>query len=301
MREKAVVAIVKGGLGNQLFIYAAARALALRSGRRLYLDIVRGYTTDDYGRSYRLDRFPIAASVMPEAWRVAPDLRDWRHRVTRALNKMLPLQWCSYLAERRDTTVATLGVVGSRRARVTMNGYWQNEVYFVDAAVQLRRELSVPAPSAGTLRKRGGVLAAEESVFLHVRRVRYSPVLDASYYQQAIDQACSALGNPVFVVFGDDLEWVRASLDFRGRLVEFQAYDGGDEFTDLWLMTKCRHAIIANSSFSWWAAWLGGDVSADRMVWAPVRTGLPLVNADGWQLIEAGLTEMSKRVVQDAG
>jgi hypothetical protein len=55
----AVIAIVKGGLGNQLFIYAAARALALRTGRTLHLDTTRGYTNDDYGRSYRLNRFPI--------------------------------------------------------------------------------------------------------------------------------------------------------------------------------------------------------------------------------------------------
>ncbi len=301
MREKALVAIVKGGLGNQLFIYAAARALALRRGRRLYLDILRGYTADDYGRSYRLDRFPIAASVMPEAWRVAPDLRDWRHRVTRALNKMLPLQWRSYLGERRGTTMADLGVVGRRRALITLNGYWQNEAYFADAALHLRRELNVPAPAAESLRKRGEALAEAGSVFLHVRRIRYSPVLDAGYYQQAIDQACSALRNPMFVVFGDDLEWVRASLDFRGRVVEFQAYDGGDEFTDLWLMTKCRHAIIANSSFSWWAAWLGGEASAHRLVWAPMRTGLPLVNGGGWRLLETDLTEMSRRGAQDAG
>lgn len=294
MREKALVAIVKGGLGNQLFIYAAARALALRSGRRLYLDVLRGYTADDYGRSYRLDRFPIAASVMPEAWRVAPDLRDWRHRVTRALNKMLPLPWRSYVAERRGTTVAGFGVAGRYRERLTLNGYWQDEAYFSDAALHLRRELNVPEPVTEPLRRRGAALAAAESVFLHVRRVRYSPVLDAGYYQQAIDRACLALRNPAFFVFGDDLEWVRASLDFRGRVVEFQAYEGGDEFADLWLMTKCRHAIVANSSFSWWAAWLGGEVSGRRLVWAPERTGLPLKNSVKWELVPAGLEEASK-------
>ena len=90
---------MKGGLGNQLFIYAAARALALRTGRRLYLDIWRGYTADTYGRSYRLDRFPIQAQVMPEAWRVATMLRHLRHKLIRVQNKLLQRNHRGYLSE----------------------------------------------------------------------------------------------------------------------------------------------------------------------------------------------------------
>ena len=87
---KAVITIIKGGLGNQLFIYAAARALALRTGRTLYLDTRRGYSGDSYERSYRLNQFPIVAESMPEQWRIAPHLKHPRHKLIRAVSKLLP-------------------------------------------------------------------------------------------------------------------------------------------------------------------------------------------------------------------
>lgn len=287
MHGTAIIAIIKGGLGNQLFIYAAARALALRTGRELYLDRVRGYTADSYERSYRLDRFPIQARNLPETWRIAPDLRHLRHKVIRAFNKALPQRWRSYIAERAGTKPADLLHFHSRRRRVTLLGYWQNQAYFVDHAQRIRAELTPPVPADPVLRERGAVLAGCDSVFLHVRRKRYSILLDEAYYQRAIECARREIVNPVFVLFGDDLDWARASLDFGSSRVECQAYDQADELTDLWLMARCRHAIIANSSFSWWGAWLGGPASATRKIWAPVPGGMPLVNAPDWTGIPA--------------
>lgn len=279
-QERSLVAIVRGGLGNQLFIYAMARAMALRTGRTLYLDTVRGYQADDFGRSYRLDRFPVAAAVMPEAMRIAPTLKHPRHKFIRAINKVLPPAWRSYLAERADTPAEFVRKFSSQRRNVTLLGYWQDEAFFADAATVLRTELAPPRPVHAQAIARGETFATHESVFLHVRRTRYSPLLGAGYYQNAIDQACAALANPLFVVFGDDLAWAKSTLDFRDADAEFQTYAETDELTDLWLMTQCRHAIVANSSFSWWAAWLGR--ASNRKTWAPANTGLPLVMPPAW-------------------
>lgn len=287
MTDRVLIAIVKGGLGNQLFIYATARALALKTGRILYLDAVRGYVADDFGRSYRLNRFGIDAALMPESWRVAPNLRHPRAKLIRALNKFLPKKWRFYVAERSDTRPGELLKHGCKAKRVTLLGYWQDEAYFTDCASRLREELCPPMPDSSAVRARGERFRGIESVFLHVRRHRYSPLLDVGYYQKAVDKACAELLSPVFVIFGDDIEWVVNNVDFRGASYEPQDYDSGDELTDLWLMTRCRHAIIANSSFSWWAAWLGGAAGSERRVWAPSRSGLPLKRAEGWEPVEA--------------
>lgn len=292
--SSAVIAIVKGGLGNQLFIYAAARALALRTGRSLYLDARRGYTHDDYGRSYRLNRFPLQAMPMPEAWRIAPTLKHPRHKIIRAVSKLLPRNSRSYIAERHNLPPTQLTELEPHPARITLLGYWQDEAYFADHADTIRGELSPPAPPDPQNLALGEKLVACESVFLHFRRVRYEHLLGRDYYQAAIDAVVAKLTHPRFVLFGDDLDWPRQNLDFRGANVESVPHNSADELADLWLMSRCRHAIVANSSFSWWGAWLG-DAAAGRLVFVPAQVGWSLAMPERWQRIpnqiKPGVTE----------
>jgi hypothetical protein len=283
--ERAVIAIVKGGLGNQLFIYAAARALALRSRRDLYLDIRRGYIADAYERSYRLDRFPIRAHEMPEAWMVAPSLRHFRHKCVRTMNNLFPRDHRSYLAENFDLGSGQLTSLNPSGDRVTLNGYWQSEGFFIGESKIIREELSPLAPGDEFNRRLGAEWAAQDSVFLHVRRVRYRKLLDRKYYQDAINSACLEAGAERFLVFGDDTPWALDVLDFNGRPAEAITHNCGDELADFWLMSRCRHAIVANSSFSWWAAWLGGEPSKLRHVWFPEHTGLRIQPANGWHIL----------------
>jgi hypothetical protein len=279
--SSAIIAIVKGGLGNQLFIYAAARALALRTGRTLYLDSTRGYTKDDYGRSYRLDRFAIKAEPMPEDWRIAPTLKHPRHKIIRALNNLLPRDQRTYFAERHNTSPAQLTALNPRREQITLLGYWQNEAYFADYATTIRTELAPPQPADEKNRALGEKFAANESVFVHFRRVRYWNLLGADYYQAAIDAALARLSHPHFVLFGDDLNWPQQNLDFRGASVELITHNTNDELADLWLMSRCRHAVVANSSFSWWGAWLGDKVP-DRLIFAPTHVGWEVCMPASW-------------------
>ena len=287
--SKAVIAIVKGGLGNQLFIYATARALALRTQRHLYLDTKRGYVADAYGRSYRLDRFPIQAESMPESWRVAPNLKHPWHKLVRAFNKLLPRGVRNYYAERSDWSAAQLVQLRPSRNRITLLGYWQDEGYFSDQATAIRAELSPPVPVDARNQELGCRLAASASVFIHFRRVRYPNLLGRDYYQQAIDRVRHEIGPVNFVLFGDDLAWPRSNLDFGDSPVEAVEHNSADELADLWLMTRCRHAIIANSSFSWWAAWLGGPASSGRLILSPAENGVRLLAASGWQRVSCRL------------
>ncbi len=281
---RAIIAVVKGGLGNQLFIYATARAFALRTGRTLYLDNRRGYTNDTYGRSYRLNRLPIKAGVMPESWRVAPTLKHPRHKILRFMSKFLPRDQRTYIAEDRHLPTVQLTALESRRARITLLGYWQNEEYFADYADLVRHELTPPAPVDDRNRELALEMEKGESVFLHVRRVRYTPILSSAYYQAAIDAVRRDRKNVRFYLLGDDLAWPRVNLNFGDSEVRVIDHNSADEFTDLWLMTRCRHAIVANSSFSWWGAWLG-DGRPERRVFAPEAPGLPLVMPGRWTQI----------------
>ena len=150
-------------------------------------------------------------------------------------------------------------------------------------------------PDDQGLLRRGDELANRNSVFVHIRRNNYTPLLDVQYYQNAITAALCEIESPSFVLFGDDIQWALSSLDFGSAPVESQSYDQTDELVDLWLMSRCRHAIIANSTFSWWGAWLGSQVGTNRMVWAPASTGLPLVNAPSWVGIPAQLAHLAGR------
>lgn len=282
---KAVISIIKGGLGNQLFIYSAGRAFALRTNREFYLDDRRGYTHDNYGRDYRLNRLPIHAPTMPEEWRVAPTLKHLRHKVVRAVNKFLPMDWRSYLAQRSDLNSRQLTDRKPCRERVTLNGYWQDEEYFRDFADVIRRELQPPTPTDARNLGFGGELVAENSVFIHARRVRYPVLLPVEYYRKAIVGIREKVNDPSFVVFSDDPAWARENLDLAGDKVRWVEHNAEDEFADLWLMTRCRHAIIANSSFSWWGAWLGGDPVNERIIYSPDHSDWMIRPANGWQII----------------
>lgn len=273
--SQSVVAIIKGGLGNQLFSYAAARAYAERSSRELYLDDDSGFLRDGYGRSFRLNHFPITGKPAPARLRLG-DPKGFHHKWTRNWNKCLPSTRRSYVRETPELGADQLLDFESSAPAIHLNGYWQSEDYFNDQAEIIRRELTPPIHSA----KLEDELAQSPSVFVHVRRVRYSPALPRDYYSSSIAHMAEKLGNPAFEVFGDDLDWARTEIDFGEHPVRFHDSDDHDELRDYRLMSVCRHAIVANSSFSWWAAWIRHD--GQKIVCTPENPGWAVRPAAGW-------------------
>lgn len=284
--SKVISCVIKGGLGNQLFTYSAGFACARRTGRDYYVDWKRGFSHDTYGRSYRLKNFPISAEVMPEAWRVAPTLKHFRHKFVRALNKLKARNRRTYIAQRWDAGPEQLLELRPEKKRVLLNGYWADEAYFKDCAEAIRQELTPPVPEDTRNRELGANLASDpNTVFVHARRVRYPVLLPVDYYDEAIRRVREVVPKPRFVVFSDDMEWAQAHINFGEDSVEWVAHNSTDELADFWLMTCCRHAVTANSSFSWWGAWLGGPLSTGRIVCAPYNKEWILDPAEGWQSI----------------
>ena len=267
-----ITSILRGQLGNRMFQYAMGRALALRLGTTLSLDIftclrtwnwlnpdatqfprfnikarlrkshVRKIRLLRYPRDQRLGRYVEAVygprAIREPAWGFWPELCD------------LPDGSCIY-------------------------GYFQSHRYFEDVAAAIRDELTPKAPVGND-----EVAAAEQrieqtnSVAVHVRRGDYltTPLLNVCtglYYADAHRLACERLDDPRFFVFSNDLPWCRANLDLPDCEYVDLSTSRDDPTVDLRLMALCRHQIISNSTFSWWAAWLNRH--EQKLVVAPHR------------------------------
>jgi hypothetical protein len=276
---KIVVARLIGGLGNQMFQYAAGRALALRCGAALKLDL-SGFAVYPK-RHYELDDFPICAAPASDADRAAFGLRaagvlaDLGRRVRRLLRIDMGPAGSPIYSERHfhfDAQVRNL------TPPVYLDGYWQSEKYFADCAEMLRQEFTPRVPLDAENAAMAARIAAVNAVSLHVRRGDYVSELDVSryhgicppdYYRSAVDYIAQRVPGIHLFVFSDDQHWVRENLrfDLPTTLVAANSPDRG--FRDMQLMARCRHHIVANSSFSWWGAWL--NPSPAKIVIAPSR------------------------------
>ena len=150
---------------------------------------------------------------------------------------------------------------------ICLHGYFQSEKYFKEHESEIRTMFKADQKTEEYLQsKYGEVLSKDNTVSLHVRRGDYigkeqfHPIVDKSYYEQAIEKHSGA----TFLVFSDDISWCKDNLP-EGP--EYVFVEGNKDYEDLYLMSKCAHNIIANSSFSWWGAWL--NENKDKQVTAP--------------------------------
>ncbi len=260
--------MVGGGVGNQLFQYAAARALALRRGVPLMID-TRRYRTGRWP-IYGLGAFAIEA-LPPDATLPREDRKAWRQVLNRVIGPGGQFTVFREAAFAFDRTVLSLP------DWTYLYGNFQSVRYFADQEATLRRDLVFVAPMRDASRAIADEIAATTAVSLHIRRGDYvtdpranrvHEILDLDFYRRAAGLIAQQSGaTPTFFVFSDDREWIADNLrlDFPLRLITHN--DPSSAAEDLRLMAACRHHIIANSSFSWWGAWL--NPSPDKIVVAP--------------------------------
>ena len=247
-----IIIKIKGGLGNQLFQYATGRAVALHHKLPLKLDLTI-FKTYKLHR-YLLDQFAIQADIATENEIIK--LKGGNNVILSALRKTGFIKRKSYIKEKRSSH---FDASVFKNNLVYLDGYWQNELYFKDI-----RELLLPELTSSSSISDLGCAYLESiknsnSVSLHVRRGNYLKtkninVLDIDYYMKAADYIRKNVAKPTFYVFSDDLEWCNNSLGFLEDCIYVDRTQ--TDVDDLKLMSFCRHNIIANSSFSWWGAWL---------------------------------------------
>jgi hypothetical protein len=248
LAASGVTSYLTGGCANQIFQYATGLALARRLGVDLKLDIswYETATPSQPSRMYSLGLFKgVDAQVV--------------HRLGGQIIYEEEFSYNPALFENAPR-------------KCSLIGYWQCEKYFFRLRDELRERLLPrdPLPARSVATERAILDAGERSVFVHVRRTDYvgNPyhmVLPMEYYREAAALIAAKVPDPIFFVFSDDPEWCEANfkLPYRttiarnfSRTVESHL---GREDADLYLMRRCGHAIVANSSYSWWGAWLGAD------------------------------------------
>lgn len=249
-----------GGIGNQMFQYAAAKSLASRLSMEQTL-----YFEDHYDLANR----NFALSVFNISCRQASDkeLNEYlpSRGVKRRLKKLLGINYTGKLYREQHMFLLDKGFFNIDK-EVFFSGFWQNYRYFKDVEEELREDFRfVTSPSGLNETTINKIQSTDTSVSVHVRRTDYiNPKsglypLPLSYYERAIKKLESDLGkSPHYFFFSDDPEWVRETfgsmMGDRFSLIEHN--DGQHGHEDLRLMSTCNHHIIANSSFSWWGAWL---------------------------------------------
>ena len=272
---KKLICRIKGGLGNQLYCYAAARRLAIKNGVELVIDNVTGFSRDkEYSRPYRLDRFAIPCrTAMHIEWYWPFD--RYRRAVAKMFARISPFHLRRYIEQETPDFDQRLLELTLSHNFTTIDGLWQSESYFKDISETLRSELVVTPPHD----KRN--LAAKEwivnnrAIAIHVRwfgGINSATNVPVAYYKQAIEYFNQEITNSHFALFSDNPADALIALDLvpdNVLLVDWNNSEGG-EVDDLWLMTHCQHFIIANSTFSWWGAWLGAK-NADSLVCFPRR------------------------------
>jgi hypothetical protein len=268
---------MQGGLGNQLFQYAAGRAVSARLGSKLLLDLTwhrrlpRGATP----RAFELGCYPIAATCLD------PDdeqsLRFWSvERLGCVVQVDGRLRWARSFRERGLRHDPRMARLGDDRM---LEGYWQSPQYFTDVAEALRRELRPIIAMDAEDARVAGLIASDphQAVAVHVRRGDYLSGVHAEhhglcgleYYQRAFVHMRASMQSPRLFVFSDDPDWVALHASVFGDAF-LVAHNGPlTAYQDLRLMSLCRAHVIANSSFSWWGAWLSDHES--KLVIAPAK------------------------------
>jgi len=278
---KKVLVRIKGGLGNQLFCYAAARRLALVNDAELVIDDVTGFVRDRrYRRRYMLDRFRIPARKATPAERLEPFER-YRRGVAKFLARRRPFHLRRYVEPEGvdfDPRLLSLKVEDT----VYLDGYWQSEGYFKDVEPVIRKDLRIVPPQDDRNREMAQRIAECNAVAVHVRWFESPKATDGqhnvgpSYYAAGIREICEKVRDPHFFIFSDGPEAAMQVLRMAYGAATCIGHNRGDEnaYADLWLMSQCRHFIIANSTFSWWGAWLSPH--SEKVVVAPgiVQSGI---------------------------
>jgi hypothetical protein len=273
-----IIIQLMGGLGNQMFQYALGRRLSIFHNVPMKLDIsyfetqlIR--TPLDTPRNYCLGDFKIkgeVASIREVNQYLSSFSGVIKGRSYRLMQRLLPLSFRRYYAQRRigfDPTVFKLG------KELYLSGFWQSWKYFTDIQETIQSDFSLKMDFSLACLKCKQEIIKTNSVGIHFRRgdyvsnpitQKYHGVCSLEYYYQAAALIATKINDPFFYIFSDDPVWVENNfhIEYPHKIVRQL-----NDIEDFHLLSSCKHFIIANSSFSWWAAWLA--TNPEKIVISP--------------------------------
>lgn len=257
-----IIVGLSGGLGNQMFQYAMGRSLSLRLSAPLFLDLSWFEGVAD--RKFALRPFSIQAALIPADGKVVYCSGKWK-KVAQKLAR-------HFLVRRLDAKVfrerffhfdpTALDITES----VYLDGYWQSEKYFSIYRDVIADDFSLKSAMTRQSNEMLKQISESNAICLHIRRGDYLSSASASavhglcpldYYRTALKYIIKGVIDPRCYVFSDDPEWTHANLDCLSLPMTIVDFNGPElAHEDLVLMSACKHFVIANSSLSWWGAWL---------------------------------------------
>lgn len=269
MGGKTKIVRFLGGLGNQMFQYAFLLSLKQHFAK-VKADLT-GFETYELHQGFELKKvFDIdlepASSLELRVY--SSESRDW---LTRKLRRIYGTKHAEYHERQEFSYDPTVYEDPSPR---WFWGYWQHHAYIQMQEGNLRRAFQFKEALDGKNQSLVQTMALNNTVSVHVRRGDYlghsilGGICDFNYYQQAIACLKEKIESPLFVFFSNDMEWCRANFSMKNALyVDWNK--GNNSYKDMQMMSCCKHHIIANSSFSWWGAWL--NPSRDKIVVSPKK------------------------------
>ena len=263
-----IISHFSGGLGNQMFQYAFGRATAKRLGTQLLIDSTDSTLSIHNGfelaRIFNIQATEVTKEDMQEV------LGIFRYGLVRKALKVTGLRKLLKSTYIEEPCFHFEPEMLSIPDNSFIKGYWQSEKYFTEIENDIRSDFTFNLPLSPRNEEIAKFIDQSNSVSLHVRRNDFvkNPDINSfhglcslEYYNAAIRYIACRVEHPIFFVFSDDLNWVKSNLiiDFP---CEFIGHNQGIEsYNDMRLMSLCKHHIIANSSFSWWGAWLNPNTS----------------------------------------
>lgn len=273
-----IIANLIGGLGNQMFQYAAARALSIRKNTPLFLDIT-SFEAYNLHQGFELNRvFKTQAQIATDP-NTIKNVLGWKSaRLIRRALQRTELAWLRSNNFIIEPSFEYWDGIERASENCYLMGYWQSEKYFHDVEKLIRDDFSFKPELSDINHELSQKIVQSTSVSLHVRRGDYISneknksiysSCSLEYYQSAIAYISQKVKDPVFFIFSDDIEWTRNNLVIPFNHSYVSHNQAAESYNDMRLMSLCKHHVIANSSFSWWGAWL--NRSADKIVIAPQK------------------------------
>lgn len=275
-----IILKLTGGLGNQMFEYAFARHLAILNNTDLKFDI-SDFEIDEL-RDYSLGCFSL-----DEKFATKEEIELLANpQGTRKPRKFKKWNWKKFFHKNKGykkTHIYDGRLYGfepsllKKKGDLYVDGYFQTPRYFNAVAETIKKDFVLKAPLDGKNMELAERIKSSNSISVHIRRADYITikqfydvfgVCSVDYYNKCSSAIAKKVESPNFFVFSDEIEWAKENLKFD-HPVEFISHNNDKPEEDLRLMSLCDHNIVANSTFSWWGAWLNDN--KDKIVYAPKK------------------------------
>lgn len=263
-----------GGLGNQLFQYALGRSISNKTGYPLKLDSRSGFIDDFFKRSFSLFKFKISceianSNILNNRFALKKNIFG---KIYRRISSSLPISLRKYYKEKKQFVFSPN--IFNIKDGTYIDGYWQNLNYFEDIRDVLVNEIKIKGDTGDIFKKINKHITQSNSVAIHLRfphafsegklhkkaDKKYSKV-KTEYYIKAINYFMQKEQNVCFFVFSDNLEWAKKVMKSVKSNQNYIIVDTGSDIEDFELMKNCKHFIISNSTFSWWASYLSNYIN----------------------------------------